>query len=143
MTATAPAPSAKENQSSAASSERPQSHVESSDMENGHSNDPEKAFEPLRSITNTRRNGDVTVHKTPSRTSRRSLEQTWSLNDGFSVNEPDEEDQEKGEEAGAVPPEESAFTVGWDVNDPENPRNMNKIRKWIIVVICSIGSVCV
>ncbi|KAJ9318965.1 hypothetical protein DTO271D3_553 [Paecilomyces variotii] len=140
--AVTPAPSGAENISPA-----PSSQVKASDIEDGQNGDPEKAYEPLRATTanSNGRNGDLAVQKTHSRTSRRSLERSWSMNDGYSCSGIGADEEDKDEEAGAVPAEEgvSDFTVTWDENDPANPRNMNKLRRWLIVVICSTGSVCV
>jgi hypothetical protein len=65
--------------------------------------------------------------------SMRSIERSWSLNDGTSV-------AGNGLEAGD---EDTEFTVGWEENDPQNPRNMSKGRRWLIVIIVSMGSLCV
>lgn len=75
----------------------------------------------------------------------RSIERSWSLNDGYSVHTGDEQSGEKvDEEAGVTGGGElPEFVVGWDENDPMNPRNMNTGRRWLIVVICSLGSLCV
>lgn len=75
----------------------------------------------------------------------RSIERSWSLNDGYSVHTGDEQsgekvDEEAGVTGGGEVPE---FVVGWDENDPMNPRNMNTGRRWLIVIICSLGSLCV
>ncbi|KAJ9488063.1 hypothetical protein VN97_g5240 [Penicillium thymicola] len=66
----------------------------------------------------------------------RSLERSWSLNDGVSIggHEVDE---------AAVANEDDAYTVGWEENDPMNPRNMSKARRWLVVIIVSMGSLCV
>ena len=50
----------------------------------------------------------------------------------------DEEFPGKAEERG------NEFEVQWDGDDdPMNPRNMSKVRKWVIVAIVSAGSTCV
>ncbi|KAL2696061.1 hypothetical protein AAEP93_003361 [Penicillium crustosum] len=66
----------------------------------------------------------------------KSLERSWSLNDGVSIggHEVDE---------AAVANEDEAYTVGWEENDPMNPRNMSKARRWLVVIIVSMGSLCV
>ncbi|KAJ6008012.1 hypothetical protein N7540_011988 [Penicillium herquei] len=70
----------------------------------------------------------------------RSLERSWSLNDGISLGGNEfEGDAEAAEEA----PGEEGYTVRWDENDPSNPRNMSKARRWMIVIIVSMGSLCV
>ncbi|THC93251.1 hypothetical protein EYZ11_007270 [Aspergillus tanneri] len=77
--------------------------------------------------------------------SSRSVERSWSLNDGYSCHTADEEAGEKlpAEEQGKGGDDLSAFMVGWDENDPMNPRNFNTLRRWMIVIICSMGSLCV
>ncbi|GLA33401.1 hypothetical protein AnigIFM63309_000225 [Aspergillus niger] len=74
------------------------------------------------------------------------LERNWSLNDGYSHQTADEEAvaervlSSKDEEASDA---SESFVVGWDDNDPSNPRNFNTVRRWLIVIICSAGSLCV
>jgi hypothetical protein len=77
-------------------------------------------------------------------TNSRPLERSWSLNDGYNCRTADEES------AGNAPVKEerdmddsSAFIVSWDENDPMNPRNFHTFRRWLIVIICSLGSLCV
>lgn len=87
---------------------------------------------------------DLQVRKERSNLSRtRSLERSWSLNDGVNLGGNGYE-EEAGEAAGQPRPEDDAgYTVGWDADDAINPRNMSKARKWLIVVIVSLGSLCV
>lgn len=66
--------------------------------------------------------------------SMRSIERRWSLNDGTSIGR-NEVDEAVGEDTG--------YTVCWEENDPLNPRNMSKGRRWLIVIIVSLGSLCV
>lgn len=75
-------------------------------------------------------------------TTSRPVERSWSLNDGYSCHTLDEEVAEKVPLPGERT-EEDAFTVGWEENDPLCPRNFNTFRRWIIVIICSTGSLCV
>ena len=65
--------------------------------------------------------------------SMKSIERRWSLNDGTSIVG---NDQAGGDQ-------DTEYTVGWDENDPLNPRNMSKGRRWLIVIIVSLGSLCV
>ena len=45
-------------------------------------------------------------------------------------------------EAGRDP--EKAFEVDWDgEDDPMNPRSMSRARKWVVVIIVSMSSLCV
>jgi hypothetical protein len=87
---------------------------------------------------------DSQMKKVRSNLSRtRSLERSWSLNDGVSLGGNGYE-EEAGEAAGQeMPEDDSGYTVGWDASDPLNPRNMSKARRWLIVVIVSLGSLCV
>lgn len=39
---------------------------------------------------------------------------------------------------------EQPYLVAWDGDaDPLNPRSMSKLRRWVIVLICSTSSLCV
>jgi hypothetical protein len=39
---------------------------------------------------------------------------------------------------------EQPYLVTWDGDaDPENPRSMSNLRRWVIVLICSASSLCV
>ncbi|OAL32814.1 hypothetical protein AYO20_07771 [Fonsecaea nubica] len=61
--------------------------------------------------------------------------------DGYSVYdvEEDETDQDSAERIKTTP-----YEVRWDgPGDKENPRNFNVARKWIIVLITSVASLCV
>jgi hypothetical protein len=42
-----------------------------------------------------------------------------------------------------LPPNETNYLVGWDENDKLNPRNLPMARKWLIVLIISLGSMLV
>ncbi|EEA28078.1 MFS multidrug transporter, putative [Talaromyces marneffei ATCC 18224] len=95
------------------------------------------------------------LHKTTSRTSRASthLHPTLSLTDGYTISvrgeEEDEEEEEeieqRKEEGVPRAPDASAseLLVKWDENDPENPKNMSYVRKWLIASVVCLGSVCV
>jgi hypothetical protein len=91
-------------------------------------------------ITGTNDESSAPLRKQRSNASKsltsRSLERSWSLNDGISIggHEVDE---------AAVASEDEAYTVGWEDNDPMNPRNMSKARRWLVVIIVSMGSLCV
>ncbi|KAJ5230394.1 hypothetical protein N7489_011102 [Penicillium chrysogenum] len=91
-------------------------------------------------ITGTHDKSSAPLQKQGSNASKsvtsRSLERSWSLNDGVSIGG-DEVDE------AAVASEDEAYTVGWEDNDPMNPRNMSKARRWLVVIIVSMGSLCV
>lgn len=76
--------------------------------------------------------------------SSRPIERSWSLNDGYSCHTVDEEAARNALcNDGGEADESSTFVVSWDENDPMNPRNFNTMRRWLIVIICSLGSLCV
>ncbi len=54
----------------------------------------------------------------------------------------DSVDEEK--QLDQAPPSENEFLVQWDGdNDPLNPRSLPLSRKWIIVIVISLGSLLV
>ena len=75
----------------------------------------------------------------------RSIDRSWSLNDGYSCHAGDDLSAEKKDDeekvTGAEQPPE--FVVAFDENDPMNPRNLSTPRRWLVVIICSLGSLCV
>lgn len=85
--------------------------------------------------------------RTNSRHSK-NLDRCWSLSDGYSVgggqgSNYDDEDKTQEPAADGTATEPSEFVVGWDENDPMNPRNMSLARRWTIAIIVSLGSICV
>ncbi|KAL1982989.1 hypothetical protein VTN96DRAFT_604 [Rasamsonia emersonii] len=117
--------------------------VEKPDAESRDEND-KTTYEPIAAET---RNHHLTVQKTDSHGSR-PLDRCWSLNDGYSIGAADEEvdnngvSQEQAQTDGAAG-SESELLVGWEENDPMNPRNLSLLRRWLIVIIISVGSICV
>ncbi|KAK0641161.1 major facilitator superfamily domain-containing protein [Cercophora newfieldiana] len=94
-------------------------------------------FEPIRATSTRRQSRDTTrSHKTASL--RRHIS-----NNGYGCDDP-LDDSDNPTFASPPPPdddEKDPFEVGWDGdNDPENPRNMSKAKKWVIVGITSFGS---
>ncbi|KAJ5533270.1 hypothetical protein N7494_009822 [Penicillium frequentans] len=101
-------------------------------------------FAPIAQLKTNEEPHDAAAEKRLSRRSRsrsHSLDRSWSLNDGVSVGR----DESEGEvnEAGQDADSDQGFTVRWEENDPLNPRNMSKARRWMIVIIVSTGSLCV
>ncbi|OJD21959.1 hypothetical protein ACJ73_06698 [Blastomyces percursus] len=105
----------------------------------------ESHFEPI-----CRPKLDKDSRSTSQATSRssRSLRRVYSLSDGYThpavdndrLHEPEED--EKAEEVSAAPG--MGYIVKWDgPADPANPRNMRLGRKWVIVLVLAVGSVCV
>lgn len=110
-----------------------------SDDQFDHTKSEGVAYAPITS-PGTHDEGNAPLQKQRSNASKsvtsRSLERSWSLNDGVSIggHEVDE---------AVVANEDGAYTVSWDENDPMNPRNMSKPRRWLVVIIVSLGSLCV
>ncbi|KAL2817417.1 MFS transporter [Aspergillus granulosus] len=75
--------------------------------------------------------------------SSRSMERSWSLNDGYSCNSAVDAEAGVGEAQAAEGAGPSEFVVGWENNDPMNPRLFKTARKWLITIILSLGSLCV
>lgn len=82
--------------------------------------------------------------------SARSLSHIRS-NNGYGVDDGDESNSDLAEgdaEAGAASgerPEKDPWEVRWDGGDSDrlNPRSMSHMRKWCVVVIVSLSSLCV
>jgi hypothetical protein len=124
--------------------QQPASSEKSHDDELADSKSEEGVFAPIHvpDADDEEQRREASLHKLRSQPSR-SLEHTWSLNDGVSISGDQLNDEEGGEAGTIETDEEQRFTVGWDENDPMNPRNMTKARKWLIVIIVSMGSLCV
>ncbi|KAL4735073.1 major facilitator superfamily domain-containing protein [Aspergillus similis] len=98
----------------------------------------EDGFEPIKPATTTDNSQLQKLHSTSSR----PVERSWSLNDGYRCNNEVDMEVNTGDPQGTEVTA-SDFVVRWDENDPMNPRNFNKVRRWLIVIICSTGSLCV
>lgn len=100
----------------------------------------EGGFAPIKPATTA----DHSHLQRQNSTASRPVERSWSLNDGYSCNNQLDDEAAAGGPHGAEATDSSSeFVVRWDENDPMNPRNFNKIRRWIIVLVCSMGSLCV
>lgn len=110
--------------------------------------EPDGNSEPLACLTSNyeRPHSPSSVDRSRSRRSR-DLERHWSLSDGFSCNggegEPEGEEEVKESFPRHALDDEEHYTVTWDEKDPMNPRNLKTLRRWMIVVIVSMGSLCV
>lgn len=124
------------------------SNITTSSTENttGSSYNKENHYEPIQQFTSGAHGSEL--KRRTSTHSSKSLERSSSLGDGYThprvhYDRFQEEEDAKPEEERpeGIEPE---FVVGWDgPNDPENPRNMSYGRKWLIVIILSMGSSCV
>lgn len=113
----------------------------SDELDRGKSEDAEATFAPIHCPATNENRRDTRIQRKRSSASR-SLERSWSLNDGTSLGGDGFEERE-ADEAGREPDVDAGYTVGWDDGDAMNPRTMSKARKWLIVVIVSTGSLCV
>jgi hypothetical protein len=101
-------------------------------------------FAPIANLKSNEEQHDAAAEKRLSRRSHsrsHSLERSWSLNDGVSVGGNEIQGEANG--AGQDADGDQGYTVRWEENDPMNPRNMSKARRWMIVIIVSMGSLCV
>jgi Major Facilitator Superfamily len=80
------------------------------------------------------------LQKTKSQAST-NIQRSISHTDGYSVTAPEDDEEGQGPEQDAATATE--LVVNWDENDPENPKNMNHVRKWVICLVVCMGSVCV
>lgn len=105
----------------------------------------EAHFEP---ICGTKPENEARPASRVSSRSSRSMSRVYSLSDGYThpavdndrLQEPEEE--ERAEEVSTGPGTE--YIVKWDgPDDPGNPRNRSLARKWVIVLVMAVGSVCV
>ncbi|KAL2819914.1 major facilitator superfamily domain-containing protein [Aspergillus cavernicola] len=99
----------------------------------------EGEFAPIKPAATADNNHLQRLHSSTTR----SVERSCSLNDGYSCNNTVDAEASAGRTQAAEAVETSGFVVHWDENDPTNPRMFNHTRKWMIVVICSMGSLCV
>jgi len=108
----------------------------------GSSSEPEPSFEPIRAAAIRRQSRDTArSNKTGS------LRREWS-NNGYGCDDlvdiENQVDNSNNNLPEDVDTEKDPFEVDWDGEaDPENPRNMANLKKWIIVAITSFGSFCV
>lgn len=101
--------------------------------------DSEREFAAINPSSNAASRSNSQAQK-PNGGSLRSISRTRS-NNGYGVCEGNEssEDVETGEV------EKDEWEVRWDGgdNDPGNPRSMALGRKWLVVIIVSMSSLCV
>ncbi|KAK6364759.1 hypothetical protein LTS17_011864 [Exophiala oligosperma] len=77
------------------------------------------------------------VHHTISRTSHVD-------GHGYFSDDGRNDGQEVEQQVNIEDKDENPFEVGWDgPEDPMNPKNMNVLRKWMIVIIIAFGALCV
>lgn len=113
----------------------------SDELDRGKAEDEDATFAPINCPPTNEDRRDMGIRRKRSSASR-SLERSWSLNDGTSIGG-NEFEEEEADEAGREPDTDAGYTVGWEENDAMNPRTMSKARKWLIVIIVSTGSLCV
>lgn len=130
------------------------SSPESADRESSRDNradapEREKRYEPINRTESHGRAQTRLSRQESGKSSRssRSLERACSITDGYSHHAVDNDRlQEPGEQEAPPPPPTvgEEFVVQWDgPGDPGNPRTMSKGRKWMIVLVMSVGSACV
>ncbi|KAJ5585410.1 uncharacterized protein N7459_005210 [Penicillium hispanicum] len=130
---------AREEKSSTMDQDRSSPDERSGELDRKKSEDA--TFAPIKTSATHEDRCDAPLQKQRSNASR-SLERGWSLNDGTSIGGNDFTEEE-ADEAGHDAEGEDGYIVDWDENDSMNPRNMSKARRWLIVIIVSLGSLCV
>ncbi|KAI9736545.1 MAG: hypothetical protein M1818_006056 [Claussenomyces sp. TS43310] len=103
----------------------------------------DKEFSPIQSPEQISRHSRSRSASRPS--SARDLSRTVSQN-GYGI-EDDDSSTERDVEAAAAGTisEKDPFEVEWDGgdDDPMNPRSKSKFSKWIIAILCAVGSLVV
>lgn len=98
---------------------------------------------PGRNELNRKPTASSNDNGAPIGRSRSNLEHYWSLTDGLSGVQ-DQDEIVPGDEEGEIGiANEDEFTVTWHENDPMNPRSLSTPRRWLITIIVSTGSLCV
>lgn len=105
---------------------------------------------PSRAADSTTTTPGNQLLRVQSSTARR--QRSWSISDGYSLHNAGDAEGDAGgmQETGmgmvdGHDPEnsDSRYVVQWEEADLMNPRTMKTGRKWMIVVIVSLGSLCV
>jgi hypothetical protein len=121
---------------------------EGHDAERSADEESDGAFVPIK--TSATAEGEQRRRQRRRSSASRSLERSWSLNDGYSPHPQPGYDVDATGETGSVAGEKApegvegvSYVVGWEEGDAMNPRNFGTPRRWAIVLICSMGSLCV
>lgn len=110
-------------------------------MGGGEQNGPEKAFQPIKA-RGKKTEGAGPGHISASRPN--SLHTTRSYGDGHGYTCFSADEEQQGADSGQAQDPEKQFEVQWDGgSDPMNPRSMSKPRKWLVVILVSMSSLCV
>jgi hypothetical protein len=73
-----------------------------------------------------------------------SLHSTRSYVDAHGTYFTEGEPRTADEQGDLEKPPESHFEVGWNgPDDPDNPKNMPTVKKWLVVITLAFGSLCV
>lgn len=103
--------------------------------------DPEKAFQPIKA-RGKRTEGAGPGQASTSRPNSLHTIRSYGDGHGYTCFSNDEEHQ--GPDSGQAQDPEKQFEVQWDGgSDPMNPRSMSKPRKWLVLILVSMSSLCV
>lgn len=124
------------------SQDRSESTDEAHDVEKSAGEESDGAFVPVKLPAAAE---SQQLPEQVRRTTSRSIERSWSLNDGYSPHTGydtadgvmDDQGSGRGES------QQPDYLVGWDERDPMDPRNLKTPRRWAIMLICSAGALCV
>lgn len=111
------------------------------DAGGGQQSDPEKAFQPIKA-RQKKPEGAGPGQASTSRSN--SLYTTRSYGDGHGYTCFGHDEEHQASNPGQAEDPEKQFEVQWDGgSDPMNPRSRSKARKWLVVILVSMSSLCV
>ncbi|WEW57979.1 hypothetical protein PRK78_003446 [Emydomyces testavorans] len=129
-----------------------EAHVSTTEVaDDASSFEREKTFGPIQRLESDD-HLQVLGRQSSTRSSILTLERSVSLGDGYThprvyndrLQEPEEEEKQAWTEEERARDAGADFVVAWaGPGDPDNPRNMSYGRKWLIVIIMAMGSLCV
>ena len=103
-----------------------------------HQNQTEKQYRPIKNRATSRHSSKQIQHMR----SHHSLARSYS--DGIGFHRASVEAGVRSEDNADSTDPEKQFEVRWEAgNDPMDPRSMSKPRKWLVVLIVSMSSLCV
>jgi hypothetical protein len=106
--------------------------------------DVEKRFEPIDRTGSRTRHSGSTVRRPGSSQSADALGRACSLSDGYSHHAANHDALREPSLEGFPPEAGEEHTVAWDGSeDPEDPRNLSLLRRWLVLMVIVMGSLCV
>jgi hypothetical protein len=105
--------------------------------------DVEKQFEPIDRTASWVHDSGSTVNRPSSSQGAEALG-ACSLSNGYAHHAANHDKLRKPSLEGFPPEAGEEHTVSWDeFEDPEDPRNLTLLRRWLVVMVIVMGSLCV